>query len=167
MEMNKSLPTLSCVLLAFLAAGAVVAFAPAPAQAQAGPYQYFAVTPCRVFDTRTSGAQTNGQPLPNPGPHDFRIQGNCGIPNGAKAVTINVTVVSPTQQGDLRLFPVGAPTVDVSTLNYPPNEPALANGAIVPLGAVSLSTDKDLRTVIGMVTSGTIHLLVDVTGYFM
>jgi len=164
--MNKSLPTLSCVLLACFALGAVAALAPAPAQAQNGPYQYFAVTPCRVFDTRTTSTQTNGQPLANPGPYDFRIQGNCGVPNGAKAVTINVTVVQPTQSGDLRLFPVGAAAAQVSTLNYPPNEPALANGAIVPLGTVAASTDKDLRTVIGMVASGTIHLLVDVTGYF-
>jgi hypothetical protein len=157
-------------LLVAVAASAVIALGGKPAQAQAnGPYQYFPVTPCRVLDTRQVSSQTTGNPLPNPGPYDFRFQGNCGIPNGAKAVTLNCTVVSPTAQGDLRLYPFGAPYVVVSTLNYPAGEPALANGAIVPLATVSVSTDKDLRTVIGMngpPGTGTIHLVVDVTGYF-
>jgi hypothetical protein len=166
--MKRSFPK-PLALLVTVAVCSAVALGAAPAQA-AGPFQYFPVTPCRVFDTRTVTTQTDGNPLPNPGPHDFRIQGNCGVPNGAQAVTINATVVSPSQQGDLRLYPVGAPYVVVGTLNYEGGEPALANGAIVPLGPVSLSTDKDLRTVIGMgcpgTGCGTIHLIVDVTGYF-
>lgn len=153
-------------LIALVAASALGATA---AQA-GGPYQYFPVTPCRVFDTRQPSGPTGGAPIPNPGPHDFRIQGNCGIPNGAQAVTINVTVVQPTAQGDLRLYPVGAPIVDVATLAYPAFDPALANGAIVPLGPVSVPADKDLRTIIGMAcltaNCATIHLIVDVTGYF-
>jgi hypothetical protein len=165
--MTSSLRTQSLALpaIAALVFVATLALGAAPAHA-GGPYQYFPVTPCRVFDTRSPSGPTGGAPLTNPGPHDFRIQGNCGVPNGAQAVTINATVVTPTQFGDLRLYPVGAPLVNVATLAYPPNDPALANGAIVPLGPVSLSTDKDLRTVIGMVQSGTIHLIVDVTGYF-
>ena len=160
---SPTLPTIvRTALIALVAASALGATA---AQA-GGPYQYFPVTPCRVFDTRSPSGPTGGAALTNPGPHDFRIQGSCGVPNGAQAVTINATVVTPTAQGDLRLYPVGAPIVDVATLAYPPNDPALANGAIVPLGPVSLPADKDLRTVIGMVQSGTIHLVVDVTGYF-
>ena len=46
------------------------------------------------------------------------------------------------------------------------NEPALANGAIVPLAPVSASTDKDFEVVFGMTGPGDLHLLVDVTGYF-
>jgi hypothetical protein len=157
-------------LLVAVAASAVIALVGKPAQAQGnGPYQYFPVTPCRVFDTRQVSSQTTGNPLSNPGPYDFRVQSNCGVPSGAKAVTINCTVVSPTAQGDLRLYPVGAPYVVVATLAYGAGEPALANGAIVPLGTVVASTDKDLRTVIGMnggPGTGTIHLIVDVTGYF-
>jgi hypothetical protein len=155
----------SAVTLALLGLALGVAAA-VPAHA-GGPFQYFAVTPCRVFDTRTTGTQTTGSPLTNPGPYDFRIQGNCGIPNGAAAVTLNATVVSPSQAGDLRLFPTGAGTPTVSTLNYVAGEPALANGAIVPLATVSVSTDKDLAILIGMVSSGNVHVIVDVTGYFM
>lgn len=132
--------------------------------AAGGPYDYHPVTPCRVFDTRTVGPQTNGQPLANPGPYFFRIQGNCAIPNGAAAVTLNATVVGPSLNGDLRLTPLTSATV--STLNYPGGISALANGATAPLAAVSQPTDKDLQVVIGMQSSGTLHLIIDVTGYF-
>lgn len=157
-------PRLQCagklLLVSAVALGAV-----APSQA-AGPFQFHSLTPCRVFDTRQVAAQTNGQPLPNPGPHLFRIQGNCGVPNGAAAVTANVTIVQPTRPGDLRLAPAGIPAPTVSTLNFNAGEPALANGAIVPLAGVAAPTDDDLAITIGMGGSGTVHVLLDVTGYF-
>jgi hypothetical protein len=135
----------------------------------AGPYQFHTVTPCRVLDTRTAGG-----PLANPGPHSFTIQGRCGIPIGAAAATMNVTITSPTQAGDLRLFPAGQALPVVSTLNYPAGEAALANGAIVPLGAPSAvmtsspgtASNPDLLVQIGMVAPGSVHVIVDVTGYF-
>jgi hypothetical protein len=163
--MNKHLshPAHQIVVLVLLAAALGLAAVPAHA---AGPFQYFPITPCRVFDTRATGTQTNGMPLANPGPHNFRIQGNCGVPNGAQAVTLNATVVSPSRPGDVRLYPATGSAPSVSTLNYTTSE-TLANGAIVPLNSVSAPTDDDLGVVIGMVAAGTIHLIIDVTGYFM
>jgi hypothetical protein len=152
----------SFVLAALLSLLSAVAGA-LPAAA-GGPYDYHPVTPCRVFDTRVVGPQTNGQPLANPGPYLYRIQGNCAIPNGAAAVTLNATVVGPSTTGDLRLTPLT--TATVSTLNYPGGIGALANGATMPLAAVSQPTDKDLQVAIGMATAGTLHLIIDVTGYF-
>jgi hypothetical protein len=159
-----------CVLCPAILLAFALQFAPAPAHAD-GPFQFHALTPCRVFDTRTVSSQTNGSPLPNPGPHLFRIQGNCGVPNGAKAVSVNVTIVAPNRQGDLRLYPanVNPGLNDPSTLNYNSGEPALANGAIVPLGPVSVAGDKDLKILIGMAPStsgGLVHVILDVTGYF-
>ncbi|MDP9121413.1 MAG: hypothetical protein M3O15_08615 [Acidobacteriota bacterium] len=142
-----------------------VMLSPAPIRA-AGPFDYHPVTPCRVIDTRQTSSQTNGQPLVSPGPYAFRVQGFCNIPNGAAAVTLNATVVSPSGLGDLRLFPVGAGAPLVSTLNYPGGIGALANGATVPLAAVRQVTDKDLDVLIGATQSITVHLLLDVTGYF-
>ena len=135
----------------------------------AGPFQFHAVTPCRVVDTRNGTGGITG-PLLNPGNHNFRMQGVCGVPDGAKAVTANFTVVSPSTGGDLRVFPSDAGTPVVSTLNYNAGEPALANGAIVPLAAVAAPTDKDIAVRIGMgcgtAGCGNIQLLIDVTGYF-
>jgi hypothetical protein len=146
---------------------AALSLAPAPAQA-AGPFQFHAITPCRVFDTREAGGQTTGAPLSSSTQHLFRIQGQCGVPVGAKAVSLNLTVVGPTRGGDMRLYPANVtPTLnDPSTLNYNQGEPALANGAILPLAPVVSGSDKDVKILIGMIGTGTVHALFDVTGYF-
>jgi hypothetical protein len=137
----------------------------APALA-GGPFQVTSIVPCRVFDTRTVGPQTNGQPLTNPGPHFFRIQGYCGVPDGAQAVTLNLTIVAPSQAGDMRLYPANiSPGLnDPSTINYPGGI-VLANGALLALAPVTLSTDNDIQIVIGMQAPGTVHAIIDVTGY--
>jgi hypothetical protein len=140
----------------------------------AGPFQFNSLTPCRIFDTRDAVAGsptnvTNGAKLTNPGPHYFFIRNKCSVPAGAQAVTLNVTVVAPNTNGDLRMYPPDVAQPTVSTLNYNPGEPALANGAIVPLATAPNATIKDLGIVLGMnaVTgAGNIHVLVDVTGYF-
>ena len=154
----------SVFLLACFAGGSWAA----TAQAQSGPYQYFAITPCRVIDTRRVSSQTTGAALPNPGPHNFRIQGNCNVPDGAKAVSLNATVITPNRAGDLRLFPVtGSPPL-VATMSYNANEPALSNGAIVPLATVAAPGDKDLAVQHAMPVGagGLMHLTIDITGYF-
>jgi hypothetical protein len=152
-----------CFLAAVLIALSV--FAALPAQA-AGPFQYHAITPCRLFDTR-DGTGTAAGARPNPGPHTFRVQGKCGVPVGADAVSLNVTVITPTTGGDLRLFPsnVGQPLVAVMT--YGAQEPALCNGAILPLAQVG---GDDIAMAIGMACGGngcgSLHVVMDVTGFF-
>jgi hypothetical protein len=164
--LRKSLLRSLCLsaIFVFLALAAV----PADLHA-AGPFQYHSLTPCRLIDTRNgSGASTSDDgpvgPRTNPGPYDITVKGFCGVPTDAAAVTLNVTVLTPTQQGDLRIANLDAsPFPVVSTLNYLAGEPALANGAIVPLKA---GAGNDLRMVFGMVASGNLNILVDVTGYF-
>ena len=128
-----------------------------------GPFRFFAITPCRIFDSRTDG--DGATPLPK-GQHALRIQGVCGVPVGAKAAALNVTVDSPTHAGHVTLWPVGASEPTVSTLNFLPNEPALANGAIAPLGPDSGGAN-DLNYRYAMPNApGTGHIIFDVTGYF-
>jgi hypothetical protein len=148
-----------------LAAATVVAILlPGFAAAQAGPYQYYALTPCRVVDTREPS-----EPLRQGGlvtasvQRNLTIQGRCGVPTGAAAITLNLTITSPTQNGFVSLWPVGGAFPVVSTINFLAGEPALANGAIVPLAAAT----PDLAAIYGTATgAGTIHIIVDVTGYF-
>ena len=166
--MTRRMSLLRSLCLNTLLALLVAAALPSAAQA-GGPFQYHSLTPCRLVDTRNgSGASTSDDgPVgarTNPGPYDIIVKGFCGVPTDAAAVTLNITVVSPTQQGDLRIANLDAsPFPVVSTLNYLAGEPALANGAIVPLKA---GAGADLRMVFGMVSSGSLHILVDVTGYF-
>ena len=53
------------------------------------------------------------------------MQGVCGVPSGAKAVSVNVTAVGPAGLGFLTLFPQGTTQPVVSNLNYSAGEPAL------------------------------------------
>lgn len=142
------------VAASFMAAG-LVSHA---AEAQTG-LQFFAVTPCRAVDTRSGFGGIMSASVQR----NFTIKGVCGVPASAKAVSLNVTVVGPTQDGFVSLWPTGGAFPVVSTVNFNAGEPALANGAIVP---VAVST-PDLATIYGTATgSGTIHTILDVTGYF-
>src|ERR1017187_6915549 len=131
--------------------------------AQGGPFQYYAVTPCRVADTRaTSGFPAGYGPPSIAGggtQRSFTITGKCGIPPTAMAVSFNFAVWGPTTRGGLRVFPAGLPTPTVSTLNWEANILALANAALVPLGtggAITVQVDGP----------GTVDIFFDVNGYF-
>ncbi len=166
--------------LALAAAALACAILPSSAEAQSGPFQYYAVTPCRVYDTRTgapSAGGTGGGLIFSATVRSFVLRGLCGIPTGASAVSLNLTIVTPNAEGgDLRIAPFPGSFPAVSTINYYQNE-TIANGAIVPLGTVTTpGTDPDFQILgagCGVISSVyqctntfTYHLLVDVTGYF-
>jgi hypothetical protein len=88
----------------------------------------------------------------------------CAVPTGAKAASINVTAVRPNGAGHLTLFPTGGTLPTVSTVNFAAGEPAIANGAIVPLGTAA-SNDLSVSPYVAAPGS-TVHLVIDVTGYF-
>lgn len=129
----------------------------APAMAD-GPFRFYSLSPCRAVDT--GGGQ--GPNLSSGTTRDFQIQGVCGVPLTATAVALNVTVIGPTAQGHLRLFPSGTTLPTVSTINYTAGITALANGAIVPLS----ENASDLSVYTFMASPGTTRLALDVTGYF-
>lgn len=75
---------------------------------------------------------------------------------------VNVTVVGPSKTGFLTLWPADIAWPGVATLTFNAGEPALGNGAIVPLGA---STDMQMTYGISSGTATT-HVVIDATGYF-
>jgi hypothetical protein len=145
--------------LLFAASFVAVGLAAAPAQAQTG-LQFFAVTPCRAADTRAGF----GGILPASTLRNFTIKTVCGVPTTAKAVSINVTVVTPTADGFFFVWPANGAVPGVSTINFNAGEPAIANGAIVPLYTAGV---PDLSGAYGTALgTGNAHVVVDVTGYF-
>jgi hypothetical protein len=136
-----------------------------------GPLQFYSVTPCRLVDTRDQpNGLTSGPILSHGAIRNFPVYGNnarpCGIPadGTVKAVTLNITVVGPTSLGHLTAFPYNTATPVVSTINYNAGEPALGNGAIVPV-----TNDASFQISILPVLSGpgnTVHAIIDITGYF-
>jgi uncharacterized repeat protein (TIGR01451 family) len=120
---------------------------------------YFTVTPCRIVDTR---ATPNG-PLAGPALvagafRLFTLAPNCGIPSTARAVSLNVTVTQPTGAGDLRLYPAGSAAPLVSTINWGAGQ-TRANNAVAVLSPTGLAVQCDQAT-------GSVHLVLDVNGYF-
>jgi hypothetical protein len=117
------------------------------------------VTPCRAVDTRGATGPAGGPALAAGAQRAFTLTGRCGIPANAYAVAVNVTVTQPTSGGLLTLFPGGTTAPQTSTINYGAGQ-TRANNAILLLGA-----SGDFRVLCSQ-ASGTVQLIVDVTGYF-
>jgi hypothetical protein len=133
--------------------------------AHAGPYTIATATtgrslhtiaPCRLVDTR----EPSGAPALAAGvDRTFDASASCGIPATARALSVNVTVVSPTAPGHLTFFPTGGAAPVTSTVNFGLGQ-TRANNAILTLGSTAGFTVRS-----GQAT-GSVHLLVDVNGYF-
>jgi large repetitive protein len=122
------------------------------------PLSFYTVTPCRVFDSRDL-ALGGPTPFAAGSQNTVTIAGHCGITAAAAAVSLNVTVTAPTTQGHLRLFPSGAALPSISTINYVAGQ-TRANNAITPLG-----TAGALGVYVNQ-SSGSVHVIIDVNGYF-
>jgi hypothetical protein len=114
------------------------------------------LAPCRILDTRASD---QGPALSAGSTRNVVIGGKCGLPPTAAAVSVNVTVVSPTAPGDLRLFAAGKALPFVSSINYRAGQ-TRANNAVVPLG------DRGWLSVFCEQASGEVDLVLDVNGFF-
>jgi hypothetical protein len=130
---------------------------------------YNLATPCRAVDTRS----TNAPPVPAATERKFIIKsGACPIPTDAKTVTLSVTVLSATYDGFLVLWPTNGTYPPSSNLTFLAGE-TIANGAIVPLCALGAtyplcpSGTPDLSVAYGNAFSiGSVHVVLDITGYF-
>jgi hypothetical protein len=134
------------------AALALIAARPDSASAQAT--EFFPLTPCRVVDTRT----TNAPILSAQTTRSFAVKGTCGVPNDATAISYNLTAVSPTQSGHMRMFPAGVSLPLAAAVTFNANA-VIGNGGVVAIAAGS----PDLSL---WLNAGQAHAVIDVTGYF-
>lgn len=112
---------------------------------------YFTVAPCRLVDTRGGAALTNGS-------RTFVLSGRCNIPITASALAVNATAVNPSANGFLTFHPAGTSIPNASTINLRAGR-TRANNAVIALGAEgNITVDASI--------SGSVHLLLDVLGYF-
>ncbi len=142
-----------------LAAAAAGRDAPATPTLVTPPMPFVGITPCRIVDTRDSSMPAGyGPPSLAAGvPRSFTLAGRCGIPAGAAAVSLNVTVVGPQGTGYVLLYPQGGSQPGVSTLNYGANQ-TVANAAVVPLGV-----GGGITVAAALVAT---DLVIDTNGYF-
>jgi hypothetical protein len=135
-----------------------------------GPYQFFSVTPCRIADTRNPTGLNAGPAIPHAATRNFQVSGsgtwgNCNIPTNATAAVVNVTVVGPTGQGFLTIWPFNTGVPLAASIVFDAGEPALGNGAIVPLTEGDPSK-FNISVSPGITGGGSLNLVIDVTGYF-
>jgi PKD repeat protein len=121
---------------------------------------FFTVPRCRVLDTRS------GAPLSSGIPRVVSIAGNCNIPSSAKAVSLVVTAIQPTDSGFLGLYPgnLSSTAPNKGSLNFLPATSPRSNNAVVRLATDGSGTLGLKPTVNG--SPGQVHLALDVDGYF-
>ncbi len=117
---------------------------------------YFTVAACRAVDTRS------GSPLQNGVPEAFALKGVCGIPSTATSVVLNVSAITPSGAGDLTLYASDATPPAFVTMPF--------NAGITRslFAIVSLSSDAAGEVTVdpSVAGNGTVHILLDVMGYF-
>jgi len=124
------------------------------------PLGFFALTACRIADTRAGSGFSGafGAPFLSAGvARSFPIlAGSCNVPAIAQAYSLNITVVPHGPLAYLSVWPTGQSMPLVSTLNDRAGQP-LANAAIVSAG-----TDG----AISLFATSNSDVIIDINGYF-
>ncbi|MGP3687033.1 PKD domain-containing protein [Streptomyces sp. IBSNAI002] len=118
---------------------------------------YTSLTPVRFADTREGLGTVKGQ-VPGYGTFGLDIADRRGVPKGATAVSLNVTVTNPKDAGHLTAFPSGQAAPSTSSVNFSAGQ-TVANSVIVPIGA-------DGRISIRNGGWAPTDVVVDVVGYY-
>ncbi|MFI2612010.1 right-handed parallel beta-helix repeat-containing protein [Kitasatospora sp. NPDC018619] len=119
---------------------------------------FHAQGPTRLLDTRAPIGAPAAQAVPAWGTVDLPVAGVAGVPAaGVTAVTMNVTVTDPEQDGHLTVYPHGGKAPDASNLNWTAGR-TIPNLVTVPV--------KDGRVSFYNASGGTVHLIADLAGYY-
>lgn len=116
---------------------------------------FYTLVPCRVLDTRQQTAILSGET------RVYTMAGSCGIPADARAISVNLTAVGPTGSGHVKLFPADVLTIP-SAINFVAGRNR-ANNGIVPL---SYDGTGQIAVQASVTGNGTVHVVIDVNGYF-
>jgi hypothetical protein len=121
---------------------------------------FYSVEPCRVVDTRRADGPQGGPSLTSGELRSFLIAGECGIPDDAQAVSLNITAIAATGPGSLQVFRAGLSGTSTSSLNFEAGQ-ARANNGLVALAGRRLTVHPSVNA-----SPGTVHLVIDINGYF-
>ncbi len=124
------------------------------------PTGFYTLAPCRVVDTRNPNGPLGGPALAANGVRSFDVTGTCGIPNGAKAISVNVTVPAPGAAGYLSTFPGNAFPMTTSSISFRAGV-TRANNAVLTLATDGTGTLGVLNG-----SAAATHFILDVNGYF-
>lgn len=124
--------------------------------------RFFTLTSCRLYDSRNDPAGAFGG-------GETRViaalgaVGTCApLTPAVKSLAINVTVLGSTSAGHLQLYPGNLATPNTSALNFAAGQ-TRANNGILSLATNAAGT---LAIRAGLPAGKTVHVIVDVAGYF-
>jgi hypothetical protein len=123
-------------------------------RAATGPGAFKALVPTRILDTRSSTGAVAAR-----GAVSVKVRGMAGIPAGASAVVMNLTVTEPRSFGFLTVYPSGTGKPSASNVNYSAGQ-TVPNLVVVPVGA-------DGNVTVSNTSSGSAQVVADVSGYFL
>lgn len=133
-----------------------------PGCSEQSPTSFYTLPPCRIVDTRGPAGPFGGPALSAGDDRAFDLVGQCGVPGTARAVSLNVTVTEPTFPGYLTIHPTDTAQPLASMINFGTGQ-TRANNTIGFLGldgGIELLCRGDVGAI------GTVHLIIDVSGYF-
>ncbi len=119
---------------------------------------FHTVTPCRALDTRQS------VPLLAGVPRQIAVAATpCGVPAAARAVAANLTAVTPSGAGEIVVYPGNYPVPGTSSVSFNAGVNRAAF-SVLPLSTDGTGTLAAMAAVQG---AGSVHLILDVSGYFL
>ncbi|MEV7584490.1 hypothetical protein [Streptomyces erythrochromogenes] len=118
---------------------------------------YTPMDPTRFVDTR-EGLGTSRGMVPGRTQFGVQVTGTRGVPAGARAVALNVTVTNPRGAGHLTVFPSGQSAPNTSNVNFTGGQ-TIANSVIVPVG-------PDGRIIVRNGGWDPADVIVDVVGHY-
>lgn len=123
--------------------------------------RFYSATPCRMVDTRLVDGDLGGPALAPSTTRVFPLGlSSCGIPAGARTISANVTVTGPTAPGYLSMYAADQAQPVATTLNFRVGQ-TRANNAMLTLALDGTGGVKALNG-----SMGSVHLIIDVNGYF-
>ncbi len=114
--------------------------------------KYRPVAPQRLYDSRKGAGPFVAGEL-----RGLKVGGVLGVPAGATAVVLNVTAVGATAPSFINVTPGNVSSTDTSNINVA-NIAAVPNAVVVGLSAEFFNIYNH---------GGSVHIVVDVTGYFV
>ncbi len=126
------------------------------------PPGYSSLLPARLLDTRPGSATVDGLfagvGAVGPGQTlNLTVGGRGGVPEGAGAVALNVTVTGPSAPSFLTVWPTGVARPNASNLNFTPGD-TIPNMVIAQVGTNGLVSIYN--------HAGATDVIVDVLGWF-
>jgi Beta-propeller repeat len=123
---------------------------------------FYAITPCRVVDTRSGSGSGLTGPFGPPSLAADTIRSlpmpasACNLPDTAQGYSLNVGVLPQAPLGFLTVWPAGSPLPQVGTLGSPSGSP-VSNAALVPAGS---------NGAISIYANAATDVIIDADGYF-